>query len=273
MNLDETYVAWSPDPPGNVVRKPRVVRVGIAPKRRRGGFTFTPIICTDERVQPLLPRFLVANRRVLSAAVLRRALPNKPANLHVWRESSGWSTSRLMCRMLGGLALTMAPLPQYQAILLFDCHGSHISPETVRCANRLGVWLCVVPAELTAAIQPLDRLAFSAFKIRLRQQYQQDLGAREMLPEQYLRRVFALSQSFFNAKRWKPGFASLGFEPHPVRLSRSLQGYEEALALVPASAPTREQIAQLFPRNYVFTDEIFDLWTCAARGPRARVRL
>ncbi|CAE7477128.1 unnamed protein product [Symbiodinium sp. CCMP2592] len=271
LNLDESYIPWSPGSlAGNVLRKTRVTGA----KRRRGGFTYTPIICTNEALQPLLPRFLVAKRSVLSARAVRTVSAQKPDNLHIWREASAWSTVRVMKRVLEELSHVMAAFPAFQAILLLDCHASHIHPDTVRAANNSNIWMAVIPAGLTGLIQPLDTLAFSAFKFHLKQQFQMGLGESETLPEDFLRRVFALSQTFFNGRKWKAGFASLGLEPEaPVRLSRDLRPYQEALALVPSSAPTGDQLASIFPRNYVLTDDLFDAWTRLARGRHLRLRL
>ena len=231
--LNETYVPWNPGyVAGNVVRKPKRVQGACASKQRKGRFSFTPVICTDEALQPMLPRFIVAKRSVLSARAVRNT--DKPDSVHVWREASAWSTVRIMCRMLEELSRALAPFPNYQAILLLDCHSSHLHPETVRAANNHGLSMAVIPAGLTGLVQPLDTLAFAGFKCRLKQQFQIGLGERQTMPE---------DQSFFNGKRWQPGFAPLEFEPQfPIRLARELRVYQEALALVPSIAPTRDEL-------------------------------
>ncbi|CAE7512071.1 unnamed protein product [Symbiodinium sp. CCMP2592] len=220
LNLDESYIPW---------------------------LYYTPIICTNEALQPLLPRFLVAKRSVLSARAVRTVSAQKPDNLHIWREASAWSTVRVMKRVLEELSHVMAAFPAFQAILLLDCHASHIHPDTVRAANNSNIWMAVIPAGLTGLIQPLDTLAFSAFKFHLKQQFQMGLGESETLPEDFLRRVFALSQTFFNGRKWKAGFASLGLEPEaPVRLSRDLRPYQEALVWYLQLRPLATSLLQFF---------------------------
>ena len=59
-----------------------------------------------------------------------------------------------------------------EIILIWDVCPSHSTFQVMRVAERHGIRLVFVPANLTAALQPLDLCCFKKFKSWLQEEFQ-----------------------------------------------------------------------------------------------------
>ena len=129
------------------------------------------MLSDDVDVQIRLPQVLISNRRLLSDtafAELQTALGESERKF-VWRRQSAWVDASAMIRILKLLREGLQPIWQnIHVVLLLDGCPVHASKRVVAAAGRLGFHLVMVPASMTAVLQPLDAYAFAGLKKRHR---------------------------------------------------------------------------------------------------------
>ncbi len=75
-------------------------------------------------------------------------------NVSLLRRRSSWSCAELMVVVVERLAVC----------LHFGTCSAHLHPDVFKACARLGIFVHMVPASMTAWLQPFDVAAFSSFK-------------------------------------------------------------------------------------------------------------
>merc|ERR1712051_556915 len=97
-----------------------------------------------------------------------------------------------------------------------DAHCCHFSEEALAAARRKDIWPCIIPASMTALLQPLDTHVFARFKLFLRTRLHQFmLGGRnrDLLVEEVLDALMHAVKGVLQRNAWASAFANNGFGP------------------------------------------------------------
>ena len=85
--------------------------------------------------------------------------------MHLWRLKKAWMTTEVMEKyivLLGGILKEFQTTHRF--ILYLDALRVHVSPKVLRAASRANLWICVIPAKMTWALQPCDAHVFASYK-------------------------------------------------------------------------------------------------------------
>ena len=180
LNMDETWVSQVAKedmgfvPTRQVQRQRGMVRKRARPDRHDVRTSLLGTVCNVPALQPHLPQvFLPCYSKHLNppaAAVeeYRRAR----APLEYWHRTNGWSSCRVMQRWMTRVrSIISSARPHAWVVVVLDCAGSHLHPEVLRHARRLGILMLFIPAGLTSLFQVLDVYMFADVKKRIRQAF------------------------------------------------------------------------------------------------------
>ena len=163
-----------------------------------------------------------------------------------------------MVRYLELLAAILQPrLAEWQPIVVLDAATCHLGAEVVAKANALGLWLLVVPANLTWLLQPLDAHVFSSYKAFLRREYLREASLSPdgvISDEKWTALLVRAATDFFNERDWSSAFAECGASGTQMALSETLSRQlrpctRTDVLTFPRQAPSTEKLRCLFPRN------------------------
>ena len=128
-------------------------------------FTLVALICTDPELQPLLPQVILVGDKVLrkqDEAAVKACLPD---NVYLLRRQAGWNTAQTQVEIVTLTKHALGSwLDSYQVIWLSDACKAHMAPEVMDAIACAGFWYCIIPANLTWLLQPLDVLTFVMLK-------------------------------------------------------------------------------------------------------------
>lgn len=259
LNLDETSVPRALNRPVGYLVGKQYWPGNVAPlrplhqRRRRAAITHVALIASLTHVQPKLPQIFLCNRHVVPAHVLRNPALDKPENVEIWRDKSGWNTVEKMVRTLQKIHDALAEFDNLQPILVLDAAMCHIHHQVAAAADRLGIWLVLVPARLTFLVQPLDVHALSPYKAFLQKAFAEREGDSGHLDElSWLQCLCASVRAFWSARKWMPAFERTGVVVSTRPLTVELQHIRiPRRSLIPTPLPRQEDVSQLFPRNRV----------------------
>ena len=257
--MDETCVTLTPKPIPGLVLGPKGQRVahasspGIRVQKHmtRSALTYVATIASLEAVQQVLPHFLVSSRRLLPNRVLETILLEAPQHVHVLRRRSAWMTSCLAETTLGILSEAIEPFKaEYEIILIWDVCPSHSTFQVMRVAERHGIRLVFVPANLTASLQPLDLCCFKTFKSWVQEEFQRlrTIGHGEVSVLEWMRLLCRAPEAVFR-RNWHAAFALVGATGEPLQLSNALKELRCKFPPHPCEAPSLAELAQIFPRS------------------------
>ncbi|CAE7913906.1 unnamed protein product, partial [Symbiodinium necroappetens] len=129
LNADETCIAWVKGLSGTVAKttQARCAADRASLAQRRSNFTLLACICAESRIQPLLPQFILVNKRQITMKELAVVKGLLPPQTYVVRGQSAWCSHELLRRFLTALATSLEPVSHGRyIILLLDCAACHL---------------------------------------------------------------------------------------------------------------------------------------------------
>ena len=220
--------------------------------KKRGAITHICMVTHRSDLQPYLPQIYVGNHRIFTSALERHIISTSPANCIFLRRKSGWATHDIIIQVLQLLADALKVHTSQQIVLLWDCASVHISKDICAAANNLNIWLCYVPARLTALVQPLDAAVFSAYKAILRNAYRDVQCRRGLLSAEDWVNILYLGAKFLRSRRWSRAFEMVGIFGDQTKLGAQLQHLDlvrSCPSLPPRHPPSAVELRGLFPAN------------------------
>lgn len=216
--------------------------------------TFVAAICSNPNFQKLLPQVFIAGPRVFTPEEAANFNAAAPPPVYFWSESSAWNNGRLMERYLELLAASLDHLKdQYQIIVVLDTATPHLPVLVTEAANRLNLWLVMVPSGLTWLLQPLDTHVMSCLKAFLRREHLRVASKSSsgvVDTECWAMMLARAAFDFLGGRNWGRAFTNLSPKRGESTLLRKLRPCSpEAVWRVPAGCPSTPEIKSLFPRN------------------------
>ena len=178
------------------------------------------------------------------------------------KRKSAWNNTETMVyiiRLIGNTLRSVAPYAH--VILSMDAARIHLNASVFRECFRWHLRVVVIPALLTAVLQPLDTHAFASLKRALRDAYQKALGSnggRVLNAREWVILVAHCSWDFLRGKSWAASFLNNGFGSQQQCLSCRVF---ESLELVSppevgSDRPIAAVIQHLFPRGSRFDRDL-----------------
>ena len=248
--------AASPEPalpePTQPVRKGRV----------RQNFTLVATICSESRLQPLMPQVLLGKRELLTAGAWLALQEDLPDNVYVKHNDTGWNSEALLVQIVTILGLILRPfLELFQPVLFMDAVPFHLAAAVLRAIADAGMWFVCIPARLTWLLQPLDTHAFLRLKRKLRRDAVDDESAgdgEEPLAKMMRYAVHAASRGVLQAHRWRSAFEQNGLLGGQRELSRYVREQTSATEVLPlpAQRPDAGALGACWPRSRAIPDAV-----------------
>ena len=262
INLDETSIRLFYAPKRGVIVRSQS-QEGVGPSRnsstqaRRGAFTHVALICNDTSLQPLLPQIILGNSHTVTQKALNGWAPLKACNAHLWMGKSAWINKQIFKQIIAKIgAFRKEHAQDRQLILLMDAHMVHCSQEAAAAARLHDIWLCIIPASMTAELQPLDSHVFARFKTFLRQcmHNMMERGANEDLKaQQVLHALMQAMKGVLQANAWASAFHQNGFGSVFQPRSSLLRAFEmHDIPEIPEDIPSLDQFGLCFPKRRQF---------------------
>lgn len=212
-------------------------------------------LCTHRTdVQGRLPQIFIGNHRCFTQDLMDAIVPDLPRTLRFWRRKSSWNTSALMQDVLQEIRTAMDDFPNLQPILVMDCASIHITTEVLRKASSLNLWVLLVPARTTYALQPLDTHAFSPYKAFLKRAYRDSKNEDGIVTaEAWARTLITAATIFLCGRKWAHAFHQTGILGNRSCLTRELKAIIGTCVAAPGSGvvsmPSVRALRSLFPVN------------------------
>ena len=265
VNLDETNIKlYQKAGPGvlmEVARKKKQTAVSLTHHAKkgdlRGSFTHVGMICDDPELQPLLPQHIFLHRNQISETDFEAAQGATAPNVILHRSDRTWITSELMKVVLKSLADAINAKKTGRRILLsLDTYRAHISQTVWRSAAAHGIFMFVVPAQLTWCLQPCDTHVFAMFKDYLSRTCQElaiNQGGGSLTVVLLLQALNTTVLNILNNKTWRKAFDDLGYRGTQRWIStRAMAKLEIAnRPTVGACIPTLQQLQYCWPRGSI----------------------
>lgn len=207
-------------------------------------------IASDPAVQSALPqlRLQKSDPDVMPSLALRQAHSAAEAPVSTMYGTGGWVTSRIMTLWLGRLLRAVrSRCPECALVVVLDCCPSHMSDDTLKAAERLGIDLVFVPARLTWLLQPLDTHVFAIFKRSLRQaefDTKVALGKTTLTPLERVEMQGRVIRSTFVERTWSEIMVRAGATGDVISMRPRLRNVLEGQDLGP-SPPTAAELSDL----------------------------
>ena len=265
VNLDETNIKlYQRAGPGilmDVARKRKNTAASLTYHAKkgelRGSFTHVGMICDDPDLQPLLPQHIFLHRNQISEVEFAAAQVAAATNVILHRSEQTWVTSELMKIVLKSLADAIKTKETGRRILLsLDTFRAHISQPVWRSAAAHGIFMFVVPAQLTWCLQPCDTHVFAMFKDHLSKTCQEltiHEGGGTLSVFLLLKALSNTVLNVLNHKTWRKAFDDLGYRGTQRWLSkRAMEKLEIPLRpTIDMSIPTLQQLQYCWPRGSI----------------------
>ena len=223
INLDETSIAlWQPRHRGNVsfrkhsVRKARSKFVcNVTLSEQRSNITHVAMCCDRTEIQPRLPQFLLVHTRLLRKRDLPLVLPLLSENVFVIRGKSSWSSEASMTAVFRKLVEVLRDVRHvYQPILFLDTAPPHLHASLFDLLGREGIFVGLVPANMTWLLQVLDAAVFTLFKrffkSRFHARRSQTPNGRVCIVD-VIQLIVSSIRKVLQARSWRDAFIALGF--------------------------------------------------------------
>ena len=265
VNLDETNIKlYQRAGPGilmDVARKRKNAAASLTYHAKkgelRGSFTHVGMICDDPDLQPLLPQHIFLHRNQISEVDFAAAQAAAATNVILHRSEQTWVTSELMKIVLKSLADAIKTKKTGRRILLsLDTFRAHISQTVWRSAAAHGIFMFVVPAQLTWCLQPCDTHVFAMFKDHLSKTCQEltiHEGGGRLSVFLLLKALNDTVLNVLNYKTWRKAFDDLGYRGTQRWISkRAMEKLEIAMRpTLDKSIPTFQQLQYCWPRGSI----------------------
>ena len=262
VNLDETPIPVSfTHVRGNVIRTDRrdAPRQTATRSDTRLYFTLVALICTEPALQPLLPQVILVSDKALRAQDEAAVQASLPDNVYLLRRKSGWNNKETQAEIVALTKVALgAHLERYQVIWLSDACKAHMAPEVMAAIADAGFWYCMVPANLTWLLQPLDVVTFVMFKRFSKQEFMESLGGPHAQP--VVVRMIAIVvrgvRRVLQGHAWRRAFAYVGAMGEQDQLARTLavELSWEAVPNISRERPAQREIELCLPRGFRMPD-------------------
>lgn len=222
---------------------------------RRGTITYLATICNDDEVNRLLPQVLLGNSHRFLLKTLREVRTEVAGNIYFWRESSSWNNRHLMKRYISLLCNCLGSLLNDRSVyLLVDMATCHIHPSVQEFAMTKKLRMLLVPAGMTAVLQPLDTHVFKTFRHQMQQLWldcKSCASDGQVHPRDWLLIICEAIQAVVANKSWKHAFERVGILSSQALLSpKILKALEwDSCPHIPHTLPASGQASALFPRR------------------------
>lgn len=142
--------------------------------------------------------------------------------------------------------------PNAQPILIMDSAPIYLARAVICRSTELGIWVLIVPARCTYALQPLDVCTFSRHKAYLRRAYQRAKNANGIVTDiAWAKTLVDVVRDVLNATNWRDAFLQTGIlgVRAPGGLTRDLRGVSEAALAPTTRRPSVHTLRLLWPTN------------------------
>lgn len=259
INLDETSVPVTfSSVKGTVIvkdslgkRLARPVQKMVASDKRTY-FTHVAMICNDPVVQKLLPQVLFVGAKDLTIPEFDALQTDLPPNVFIRKQHKGWNNADQHAVIIRIIGMVLAPLLEtVQPILTFDAVPLHIGPEMLTAIAIAGLWYIVIPARMTALLQPCDTHAFARYKRFLRKEWCGPQSVTTSRMFHMIKLVIRAIKDVLEENSWKKAFDANGLGRSLVHVCGRIRRHLELTSMptVPASRPTQELLKLCWPRN------------------------
>jgi len=282
--MDETAVRKYSSPKLGLVslspnlRRARQHGVHVHPADRGqqlAAFSHVAFLCDNTEVQAALPQVLIGNEHVLPLNVQQRMLPQLHHNVKLWRRKSSWVDGAALMEILKLLSQALKPFSKrFQPVLIWDAAKSHLRPDVLTCAGKLGIWLIIVPAKITWLLQPADTHCFARYKAFLRKRYLESSAFASdghVSTDDIVLTINAAVREVFQKQKWKGSFAGNGFghQQGQVRAKILEHLQWETVPQVACTLPNLSQFTHIWPKRLdVPIDALFYAFLPHAEPPQ-----
>ena len=203
----------------------------------RAHCTLVAFVCNDNELQKHLPQiFLPGTLKSPLSPADRDAFALLPAPFEYWVGTSGWVTADIVKNLLTRIRRAVhARRPNAKILLLVDAASSHVQNEVLSHANRLHIYLLLVPGGLTWLMQPLDVFVFRQLKAAIREEHRKERTESDTggIPagKWITRTGNAVLQVLVN-RHWADSFERLGLGNNHDHLTTRLGKYVQSLETV-----------------------------------------
>ena len=264
INIDETNLKLVPqEREGHVSKRAYRLFVQGMPMGRnaslsaqRSTITHVAAMCDRADFQTFLPQVVLVGANQVSEERFARLRIAAPACVRIWRYSKAWMSTRVMVRYVRLLGKCLQDFRQtYRFILYVDVLKAHISPVVLRVASAVNIWICVLPAKMTWALQPCDTHLFAHYKRMLTEEFQRRSGLTstgEISWELMLASLWHVILVLLQGRDWSQAFAAVGLLNGQTRLSRRTKSklrYERPPPPADSSLPTLADFELIFPKG------------------------
>ena len=280
INMDETCIRLHDGcTRGNLVaeaveikRSPKSLTQNVSSRDGKASCTHVSVICDDMDLQALLPQVLLLNNSLVSARCLRAIKASLPSFVLVVRRARAWMNAEVMVWWCKLLAAALRPVQgQRQIILYLDCFRGHWTRKALLAMARCHFWVCLIPAQMTWALQPCDTHVFARYKACLRTEC---LAARVQRADgslgwpDLLQAVTACITAVLHHEPWLPAFEQIGLVGSQTLVSARVLGKLglQQCSDVGQQLPCFADFQCILPAGA--TVPISEFFACFTRGPR-----
>ena len=129
INMDETSIAYSyGGQKGNIILRLKqtmsdkfIERLSLGD--RRSFISYVASICNPPSYMEALPQILLGNHARFTNTLMEQATEVLPKQVILWRESSHWLNSKLMCQYIKTLAAFLGEAMKTHNIILFSINN------------------------------------------------------------------------------------------------------------------------------------------------------
>ena len=185
INVDETSVRLVPQEGKGHVSKGayRLLCSGMPLGRnaslaaQRSAISHVAAICDHPEIQKRLPQVVLVGENQFTEGRANRVRSEAPECVHLWKRTKARMTTVVMVKWIDLLgAILKELLTTHRVFLYLDALRVHVSPKVLRAASRRNLWICVIPAKMTWALQPCDIHVCASYKRLLGAEYQRRSG-------------------------------------------------------------------------------------------------
>lgn len=261
LNMDESSVKMWPGaragcvvPPAGAGRQAPRPEQAVPLSARRCAVTFVAFLCDDDEVQPLLPQFVVANKRLIPEIVARHWPAGGHEPVRLLRRQSAWLNGPVLQAIIREVAASLRPrVAGRRVILSMDACPVHLCTGVLRTVARCGMHFLPLAAQMTKYLQPADVGAFLPLKQRYQTLYEREqlLESRGVLPPgRALRLLAQAAQETIVTSSWRETFRRCGLSPEPPCSARFLAALgPEPLPAIEAVLPSLADLELILPRR------------------------
>ena len=143
---------------------------------------------------------------------------------------------------------------RFQPVLMWDAAKSHIRPDVLACAGKLGIWTIIVPAKVTWLLQPADTHCFARYKAFLRRKYLECSASASdghVSTDDIILTINAAVREVFQKQKWQGSFMGNGFGHQQGQVRSKILEHLEwaAVPQVACTLPNLSQFAHIWPRR------------------------